>query len=88
MKKLLFTLEDLKTMPYEEFLETFYWKKLRKKILIRDKYRCQKCYRFVGTRLLRVHHKTYERRGCELMADLITLCDACHKKEHMIKPLN
>lgn len=40
---------------------------------------CGRCGSDVG---LQVHHKTYARRGYELMADLEVLCTWCHQKEH------
>jgi hypothetical protein len=36
---------------------------------------------------LNVHHRTYERRGCELPEDVITLCRECHERHHGINPL-
>jgi hypothetical protein len=35
---------------------------------------------------LNVHHRTYERRGCELPDDVITLCRKCHERHHGIHP--
>jgi hypothetical protein len=35
---------------------------------------------------LNVHHRTYERRGCELPDDVITLCRECHERHHGINP--
>ncbi len=67
-------------MPYSEFLKTKYWLKLRKRVLVRDGYRCTLCD--VGDEVLHVHHKTYERRGRERLDDLVTLCGDCHKKHH------
>ncbi len=54
------------------------WKKLRWKVLQRDGYKCTKC---PNTNCLEIHHLTYERYGKELLADLITLCTDCHRKE-------
>lgn len=42
-------------------------------------YRCARC----STRLrLQLHHKTYERLGCELASDFDWLCSPCHRKTH------
>ena len=73
------TIEDLKTMPYKEYLETDHWKKTRKRALHRAKYKCQLC----GSKEnLNVHHNTYENRGQEKDEDLIVLCQECHAKFH------
>lgn len=70
----------LRAMPYEEYLKTEHWQQFRKKALKHYHYQCQKCDA-TGVRL-DVHHLTYERRGCELLEDVITLCKECHEKEH------
>lgn len=74
----------LSSLSYKEYLKTEYWKDLRKLILKRDKWTCQKCKSVV---CVQVHHKTYRGRGKELSTDLITLCKRCHEKEHgLYKP--
>jgi len=69
----------LREMPYREYLQTEHWKLLREKCIRRAKCLCQLCNQG-GT--LNVHHRTYERRGCEFLKDLIVLCRACHAKFH------
>jgi 5-methylcytosine-specific restriction endonuclease McrA len=69
----------LHTMPYQEYLRTDHWKKLRYEIKRRDKFACTKC----GCKQsLEVHHHTYARRGYERMEDLTTLCAGCHDIVH------
>lgn len=65
----------LHTMPYEDYLKTPEWAKKRNKALRFANYRCQLCN---TQNDLTVHHRTYERRGYELMGDLIVLCKDCH----------
>jgi len=68
---------------YKEDLKDFRWAKKRKQIFIRDNYTCQKCK---ATTNLQVHHKKYinGRRPWQYNEKyLITLCDSCHKKEHL-----
>lgn len=67
-------------LPYNQFLQTRYWKTLREAILERDKW-CRLCT--VTDRLV-VHHATYDHRGSEyrFQNDLITLCSPCHSKVH------
>jgi 5-methylcytosine-specific restriction endonuclease McrA len=68
---------------YLEFLKSEYWKKVRKRVLKRDKHMCKKCKSKFN---LQVHHKTYIHHGLEhkYLKDLITLCDICHKIGHKI----
>jgi len=73
------SVRELRSMPYPEYLKTPHWQRLRKEALRRAAYRCQVCNR---DRMLHVHHRTYERRGCELARDLIVLCDQCHALYH------
>ncbi len=72
-------IQDLRTMPYREYLQTDHWQVLRKRMLKRAGYRCQLCN--VEGRL-HVHHRTYENRGNESYSDLIVLCPNCHAKHH------
>ena len=72
-------LERLKTMPYLDYLKSDHWKSLRSKMLNRASFSCQLCN---SKGRLNVHHRTYERRGCEEYSDLIVLCEHCHSKFH------
>lgn len=68
-------LSELKSMPYPEYLQTPEWAKKRDKALRFAGYRCQLCN---SPKSLNVHHRTYERKGHELMGDLTVLCNDCH----------
>lgn len=68
-------LKELQSMPYAEYLKTPEWGAKRAKALRFANYRCQVCN---DKESLNVHHRTYERRGCELMGDLTVLCADCH----------
>jgi len=72
-------IENLKSMPYKEYLQTDHWKETRKKALHRANYKCQLCS---NKDALNVHHNTYENRGQEKDEDLIVLCQECHAKHH------
>jgi hypothetical protein len=69
----------LRTMPYREYLRTAHWQRCRDLALKRAGYACQLCN---GRGELHVHHRTYERRGAEIDADLIVLCKRCHQRFH------
>lgn len=73
-------LEELRTMPYREYLQTPEWIERRKKAMKRAGFRCQVCNAY-GVRL-NTHHRTYERRGNEDDRDLIVLCEDCHAIFH------
>ena len=72
-------LQSLREMPYSEYLKTNHWRALRIEKLKRAKFRCELCS---DNFRLQVHHKTYERRGCEWLSDLTVLCEDCHAKFH------
>lgn len=78
------TPQYLGQMPYGEFLQTGYWKKVRKQVLFRDGHHCQKCKRWLQPQDLVVHHLTYANHGDEAnhMEDLVTLCKSCHNGIH------
>jgi hypothetical protein len=77
-------LNELKQMPYDEYLRTPEWKKRRKKQLKSAGHRCQVCN---SPKRLNVHHRTYDRRGQELPQDLIVLCRNCHSIFHKTSKL-
>jgi len=72
----------IKAMNYNDFLQTPYWKIIATKVKKNANYQCVYCK---ATTNLEVHHKTYKNHGCEhkfWKEDLISLCSACHTKEH------
>ena len=71
--------QRLRALPYAEYLETDHWTRLRDLAMERDGHECRMCR---SRRTLNVHHLTYDRRGCELLLDLITLCRRCHEAQH------
>lgn len=73
------TIDELKHMPYSEYLQTKHWKDTRKRALHKAQYKCQLCS---STKNLEVHHNTYENRGNEKDEDLIVLCHDCHNNYH------
>lgn len=73
----------LSAMPYSEYLKTDHWKDLSAKAKTEAGNRCQLCNS--GDKALHTHHRTYERRGCEDLKDLVVLCGDCHAKFHDIK---
>ena len=69
----------LKTIPYQEYLQTEHWRNKRYEALKRANHKCQLC----GSKEnLQVHHNTYDNRGNEKDEDLIVLCEICHGKFH------
>jgi hypothetical protein len=72
-------IERLQRMPYGQYLRTPHWRKVRDEALNRAQGRCALCN---ATDRLQVHHRTYERRGCERPADVVVLCDDCHGRHH------
>lgn len=68
------------------------WKKKRKQILRRDGYVCQGCKRFgKQTEAVTVHHIKHADEYPELAFEddnLVSLCNACHNKQHPEKANN
>ena len=73
-------LNQLRKMPYREYLQTPEWKERRLRHLTSAGYCCQVCNS--RKQPLDVHHRTYERRGQEYYKDLIVLCRDCHRTFH------
>ena len=56
------------------------YRRLMKKVLERDGWRCRECGSIEN---LQVHHKIHRsQQGDDSLANLITLCVHCHMKEH------
>lgn len=72
-------IEQLKTMPYNEYLLTGHWQEMRIKSLNRANRKCQLCSDATN---LNVHHNTYKTRGFEYLSDLTVLCKRCHSRHH------
>ena len=72
---------------YSELLKRPEWQKKRLKILERDNWSCQNCFNKDNT--LNVHHKiyisTYLNPWDYPDILLITLCDNCHEKDHLLR---
>ena len=64
---------------YRRYLRSPHWQTMRRKVLRRAGYECERCHRKAP---LDVHHLTYARRGHENMSDLQALCRHCHKEAH------
>jgi 5-methylcytosine-specific restriction endonuclease McrA len=55
-------------------------------VLDRDKYSCQKCKSKTKNQHLHVHHIIFKSNGGTDSPDnLVTLCESCHKKIHLLK---
>ncbi|MDP9439280.1 MAG: HNH endonuclease [Actinomycetota bacterium] len=72
--------QELRALPYKEYLQTPHWKRRRQDKVRVAGYRCQLCNR--GAVTLNVHHRTYERLGEEHDGDLTVLCSDCHNTFH------
>lgn len=70
-------LEKLGFTDYNEYLFSLLWKKIRKRVLKRDKCRCKLC----GKRAECVHHIKYELANLSgrSLKNMVSLCHDCHK---------
>ncbi len=72
-------LKRLRSLPYDEYLQTPHWRRKRRKAIRRHGDACQCC----GSRIeLEVHHKHYRTKGRENFSDLEVLCRDCHIGKH------
>jgi hypothetical protein len=79
--ELRWRIEELRSMPYTEYVHTPEWQERRKAALGRAGHRCQVCN---ASGPLDVHHRTYDRRGDERADDLTVLCRQCHGLFHEV----
>lgn len=73
--------DDVTLMDYQNgYLQSKLWKKIRRRILKRDKRICVFC----GAAAELVHHRNYERETLEGKSDnaLVSLCTGCHSYIH------
>ena len=63
---------------YPRYLKTAWWKRLRRKVLLRDGNACVLCK---STASLHVDHIRYNGFGNEKKDDLQTLCYRCHAEK-------
>lgn len=66
-------------VDYYAYIQSPAWYTRTLEVRKRNRGKCECCCMRSGSA---VHHRTYERLGCELPEDLIHLCDLCHKMVH------
>ena len=74
------TVKELRALPYQEYLRTEHWRRIRLDALAHADYECQACE--IDGVELQVHHLDYKRLGREKPRDLRVLCAECHAKIH------
>lgn len=68
---------------YKEYMLSHEWDQKRIQRLWIDDYECVMCGKTADEGRLHVHHIHYRTLGNEnVMTDLCTLCDECHRKIH------
>jgi len=72
-------LDQLRTMPYSEYLLTPEWQETRLAKLDQAGHECRKCG---AHKTLHVHHLTYDHVGHEWLEELVVLCRDCHEVVH------
>jgi hypothetical protein len=73
-------LDRLRYLPYNEFLQTFYWRCCRYEVLQRTRFKCSVC----GEKAINAHHVNYEFHGAEHqnLEEVVGLCKRCHNTLH------
>jgi len=76
-------LEELRSMSYQDYLQSPEWK-VKRKLLIRLYKKCQLCgnLSIPGETCYHVHHNDYSNRPLEKPTDLLVLCNFCHAAYH------
>lgn len=69
---------------YLAYLRSSRWKEIRTDRLKAANYSCALSARHRSQ--LEVHHRTYDRVGCENAEDLVVLCARCHRRFHDLLP--
>lgn len=67
---------------YGEYLQTDYWRDLRKVTAYLHDYKCDVCGKQTELSKANIHHKTYKNIGNEYTSDLMYLCRKCHETLH------
>jgi 5-methylcytosine-specific restriction endonuclease McrA len=70
---------NLKSLNYEDYLQTEHWKHFVKECKKFFNNECQLCG---NEKSLQVHHNNYKNRGRETFNDVVLLCKDCHSKFH------
>ncbi len=78
MKREKARLAQLRSMPYEDYLQTPEWQEVQKAALQRAGNQCQGCKAENVT--LSAYHTSYDHLGCEQEDDAIVLCEACYER--------
>lgn len=73
-------LDELRALPYREYLRTPEWRETRGTALVRADHAC--ALDATHTDRLEVHHRTYDRLGEERDDDVVVLCHECHQRHH------
>ena len=64
---------------HEAYMQSDEWKRIRNKVLERDRFLCQACLSSPATQ---VHHMTYKNIGQEFAWELYSVCKPCHERYH------
>lgn len=73
-------IDELRALPYAKYLRSPEWRRTRAAALLHAGHCCSLDVTHTGD--LEVHHRTYDRLGAELPADLVVLCGSCHDLHH------
>lgn len=76
---------DVTALPYEQYLNTALWTRIKAWVRIRDAYSCRLCLHQSSPHSLEeldVHHRSYDQATLEGLegAQLISLCRRCHHR--------
>ena len=72
----------LRSLPYNVYLQSDWWRGRRILAYYKAGGKCQICGHGFPTGRYQVHHNNYDNLGCEQDIDLLVCHHACHKRIH------
>jgi len=83
---------EINNINKEEYYQSQPWRQIKEICIQMNGFICQRCgspgRQIGGFKILQVHHKTYERFGCEDLEDLECVCMQCHQRIHKRRVTN
>ena len=70
---------------YNDYLKSDHWRRVRRRALLRDEFRCQNCFCKLTDATAHAHHLSYDaynRLGFSFAFEIIALCPDCHESFH------
>ena len=67
---------------YSAYLRSPRWRRLRDRVLQRDRFTCQACLSRAATQVHHLSYELYDRIGSSAAFECVAICEPCHHKIH------